>query len=66
MLALLVVEIEPRANTGFGLGHTRIGVEVDLLVFEASPQPLDEDVVHAAAPRLREGRLLPSMLIVIP
>ena len=49
MLALLIVEIEPGANTGFGLGHTRIGVEVDLLVFEASPQPLDEDVVHAPA-----------------
>ena len=49
MLALLIVEIEPTANTGFGLGHTRIGVEVDLLVFEAAPQPLDEDVVHAPA-----------------
>ena len=47
MLALLIVEIEPTANTGFGLGHTRIGVEVDLLVFEASPQPLHKDVVHA-------------------
>ena len=26
-----------------------MGVEVDLLVFEAAPQPLDEDVVHVAA-----------------
>src|SRR6516225_8532265 len=58
MLALLIVEIEPGANTGFGLGHTRIGVEVDLLVFEASPQPLDE--------MLSMHRPLPSMLIVIP
>src|SRR4029077_9370586 len=49
VLALLIVEIEPGANTGFGLGHTRIGVEVDLLVFEASPQPFDKDVVHAPA-----------------
>src|SRR3984893_6615367 len=48
-MALRVVEIEPGANTGFGLAPTRIGVEVDLLVFEASPQPLDEDVVHAPA-----------------
>src|SRR5205823_10449338 len=47
VLALLIVEIEPTANAGFGLGHTRIGVEVDLLVFEASPQPLHKDVVHA-------------------
>jgi hypothetical protein len=34
----IFIEIEPGANTGFGLGHTRIGVEVDLLVFEAAPQ----------------------------
>ena len=58
MLALLIVEIEPGANTGLGLGHPRIRIEVDLLVFEASPQPLDEDVsMH---------RPLPSMLIVMP
>ena len=49
MLALLVVESEPGADTGLRLGDRRIGVEVDLLVFEAAPQPLDEDVVHAAA-----------------
>src|SRR5208282_5694589 len=48
VLALLIVEIEPRANSGFGLGDRRIGVEVDFLVFEAAPQPLDKDVVHAA------------------
>jgi hypothetical protein len=24
-------------------------VQIDLLVFQAAPQPLDEDVVHAAA-----------------
>ena len=41
-----------------------IGVEVDLLVFEAAPQPLDEDIVDVAAPGLRRGRLLPSLLIV--
>jgi hypothetical protein len=40
-------------------------VEIDLLVFEAAPQPFDEDVVYAAAPCFRGGRLLPSMLIVI-
>src|SRR5271154_4324963 len=38
---------------------------LDLLVFEAAPQPLDEDIVPIAAPGLRRGRLLPSMLIVI-
>ena len=66
MLALRIVKVQPGANTGLGFGHTRLSMEVDLLVFEAAPQPLDEDVVHAAAPRFREGRLLPSMLIMIP
>src|SRR3989440_9645767 len=58
VLALLVVEVEPRANTGLGFGHSRVAIEVDFLVFETAPQPLDEDVVHAPAPRFREGRLL--------
>src|SRR5439155_24660252 len=49
MLALVVVEAEPGANTSLGIGNRRIGVEVHLLVFEASPQSLHEDVVHAAA-----------------
>src|ERR1700745_1692928 len=48
----------------FALGDRRIGMEVDLLVFQAAP-PLDKNVVPAAAPRFREARLLPSMLIVV-
>ena len=44
VLALLVVEVEPGADAGLGLGDRRVSVEVDLLVFEAAPQPLDEDV----------------------
>ena len=66
MLAFVVVEAEPGANPSLGLGNALIGIEVDFLVFEAAPQPLDEDVVHAAIPRLRGGRLLPSMLIITP
>ena len=65
MLALLIVKAKPGTDAGPGLGDRRIGVEVDFLVFQASPQPLDEDVVRATTPRFREGRLLPSMLIVI-
>src|SRR6266403_1201327 len=57
MLAFVVVKAEPGANPSLGLGNVLIGIEVDFLVFEAAPQPLDEDVVHAAAPRLRGGRL---------
>jgi len=49
MLALVIVKAEPAANASLGLGDARIGIEVDLLVFEAAPQPLDEDVVHATA-----------------
>src|SRR4051794_30460201 len=48
VLALLVVEAQPGANAGLRLGDRRIGVEIDLLVFQAAPQPLDKDVVHAA------------------
>jgi hypothetical protein len=54
--ALCVVEVEPRANAGLGLGHRRIGLEVDLLVFQAAPQPLDEDVVHAPALAIHADR----------
>src|SRR2546423_4691078 len=49
VLALLVVEAEPSPDAGLGFGHSRIGIEVDLLIFEAAPQPLDEDVVHTPA-----------------
>ena len=49
MLALCVVKVQPAANAGLGFGHCRIGLEVNLLVFETAPQPLDEDVVHAPA-----------------
>src|SRR5438105_12105704 len=38
MRALVIVEAEPCANAGLGLGDRRIGVEIDLLVFEAAPQ----------------------------
>ena len=64
MLTLIIVEADPGANAGLRLGHRRIGMEVDLFIFEAAPQSLAEDVVDAPAPRFREGRLLPSMLIV--
>jgi len=49
MLAFLIVEAEPGANASLGLGNRRIGVEVDFLIFQASSQPLDENVVHVAA-----------------
>src|SRR5246127_3696316 len=49
VLALGVVKLQPGANAGPGFGDTRIGIEVDLLIFETAPQPLNEDVVHTPA-----------------
>jgi hypothetical protein len=49
VLALLIIKAEPGADAGLGLGDTGIGIEIDLLVFKAAPQPLDENVVHVAA-----------------
>jgi len=49
VLALVIVEIESGANASLGSGDGRISVKVDLLVFEAAPQSLDKDVVHAPA-----------------
>src|SRR6516165_10516699 len=48
MLPFLVVEAQPSADPGLRFGDAGIGMQVDLLVFQAAPQPLDEDVVHAA------------------
>ena len=44
-----VVEVHPPADSGMGLGAGRELREVDALVLERSPQPLDEHVVHPAA-----------------
>src|SRR5712672_2426655 len=61
MLALLVVEDQPSPDAGLSLGDAAIGVQVDLLVFEAAPQPLDEDVVHVAPLAIHANRdLVPA------
>jgi len=39
VLALLVIETEPGADAGPGLGDAGIGIEVDLLLFEAFRKP---------------------------
>ena len=70
MLALVIVEIESGANASLGSGDGRISVKVDLLVFEAAPQSLDKDVVHAPAfaadhdamPLQRAGKLVAGEL----
>ena len=43
-----IVVADPATNPGACLAARLEGVEEDALVFERSPQPLDEDVVHPA------------------
>src|ERR1051325_5543908 len=38
-----------RSRCPLGLGDTGMGIEIDLLVFKAAPQPLDENVVPVPA-----------------
>ena len=44
-----VVESDVAADPGAGLGDTGVDPQVDLLVFDGSPQPLHEDVVAPGA-----------------
>jgi len=48
MRSVGIVASEVTADCAAGLGNTFVGAEIDLLVLDASPQSLDEDVV---APR---------------
>jgi len=45
MWASAIVKGQIAADASAGLGHCFIGVEVDFLVFDRTPEPLDEDVV---------------------
>jgi hypothetical protein len=45
MWAATVVEGHISTDPEAGVGHGFIGVKVDLLVFDRSPEPFDEDVV---------------------
>ena len=49
MGSLGVVEAEVATDRGSGIGHRVIGAQVDLLVFDGSPEPLDENVVTPGA-----------------
>ena len=58
MWPLGIVKIDPIADDLFGLEPIRQLVQIDRLVFKRAPQPLDEDVVHAAAPAIHGDRNL--------
>ena len=49
MRSAAVVEVEVAADRGAGLADAVVGAQIDLLVFDAAPQPLDEDVVAPSA-----------------
>ncbi len=51
-----IVEADPLTDDPFGLEAVRQLVQVDRFIFERAPQPLDEDVVHAAAPTVHGDR----------
>src|SRR5207248_6182636 len=47
--AVTVVERDPLGDSFARLACVGIVLQIDVLVFQAAPQPLDEDVVHPAA-----------------
>lgn len=47
--SLLVVEAEEDREVGLGFDLRAVALEVDLVMLDRAPQPLDEDVVEAAA-----------------
>ena len=45
----LIVEHQSVADALFGLGHTIIGFEIDLLMFQSGPETLDKHIFHPAS-----------------
>src|SRR5476649_1179873 len=56
MRALCIVEDEVTGQRGTGLADTVVSAQVDLLVFDRSPQPLDENVVAPGAATIHADR----------
>ena len=45
MWASAIIEVQVSADRSAGLADTVVGPQIDLLIFDAAPQPLDEDVI---------------------
>ncbi|MBG6204685.1 hypothetical protein IWQ48_005854 [Labrenzia sp. EL_13] len=56
MRALPVIETHSLSDTDPGLRSGFPGVQVDPLVFERTPQPLDEDIVEEPSLAITRGR----------
>ena len=54
----LIVELEVAADRGAGLADAVVGAQIDLLVFDAAPQPLTNTLSRQAP--------LPSILMAMP
>ena len=52
----MVVEIHPSAYADPSFVAVGVGFQVNLLIFDRAPQPLDEDVVHEAAASVHRDR----------
>src|ERR1022692_28109 len=55
---LVVVKPEVAFDARSRLPHRRVVLQVNLLVFQRAPQPLHENIVHAAAPPIHADRAL--------
>jgi hypothetical protein len=53
MRAAAIVEGQIPADPGPGLGYAGVGAQVDLFVFDGSPQALDEDIVPPESASLK-------------
>src|SRR3954465_13961024 len=56
MKTFLIVKPEVTFDAGSGFRHRRVVFQVHLLVFERTPQALDENVVQAASPPAHADR----------
>ena len=53
----LIIEGHVAGHPVLGVADSLIGMEIDLLIFETSPQPLDEDIVPPPPGGFGEARL---------
>src|SRR3954454_21183546 len=50
-----IVKAEPSGDPRPRLETVGVSLQIDLLVFERAPEPLDEDVVHPSAPSIHRN-----------
>ena len=69
MRSLMIVEPDPSLDACPGFHHRLIGFEIDFLILQTAPQPLDEDIVRPAAFSIHAdcnvGRVLVQSLLDI-